>query len=35
MTFANASWEPLIVPVALRRRAEGLQIAARAWAKDT
>jgi len=30
MTFANTSREPLISPVALRRRAEDWQIAA--WA---
>jgi hypothetical protein len=33
MTFANTSREPLISPVALRRRAEGWQIAAWVWAK--
>jgi len=35
MNFANTSREPLISPVALRRRAEGWRIAAWAWAKDT
>ena len=35
MTFANTSREPLISTVALRRRAEGWQIAAWTWAKGT
>jgi hypothetical protein len=35
MTFANTSREPLILPVALRWRAEGWQIAAWACAKGT